>query len=161
MLSLLCFIIDFYFLDQRQQNEVQNEQRGANPKNGIDLFDLALADLDEDMEDEARRNSVGNAVAKRHKHARKERGNSLVIQLPAYPAVAAIIISMFIICFLTGEIEINIISGYLISNIRNLARGARVTQIILFVISFSFSLKSIICQGKPQQSGMLHIVTLL
>ena len=53
MLSLLCFIIDIYFLDQRQQNEVQNEQRVANPKNGIDLFDLALADLDEDMEDEA------------------------------------------------------------------------------------------------------------
>ena len=69
-------------LDKRQKNKVQNEQCGAYPKDRIDLFDLTLADLNKDVENESCRNTVGNAIAKSHKDTCEECGNCLVELAP-------------------------------------------------------------------------------
>ena len=69
-------------LQQSQQNKVQNEQCGADPENGVDLLDLALADLDKDEEDEACSDTVGNAIAEPHEDACEECGNCLIEVAP-------------------------------------------------------------------------------
>ena len=69
-------------LDKCQKNKVQNEQCGAYPKDRIDLFDLTLADLNKDVENESCRNTVGNAIAKSHKDTCEECGNCFVEIIP-------------------------------------------------------------------------------
>ena len=72
------------FLDESQQDEVQDKQSGDHPQDGMDLLGFALADLHDAIEDEAGGNAVGNAVAQSHEHACKESGNSLVKVVPFY-----------------------------------------------------------------------------
>ena len=69
-------------LDYRKENEVKHEQSGAYPENGVDLLYLALAYLNEYVEDKACGNTVGYAVAKSHKDTCEERGYSLVKVAP-------------------------------------------------------------------------------
>ena len=68
--------------DQRQKNKVQNEHCGADPKDGVDLLCLALADLYKDVEDKACRDTVGDAVAKCHEDTCKECGDRFVEVAP-------------------------------------------------------------------------------
>ena len=64
-------------LQQRQKHKVQYEQEGAYPENRMNLFCLLLADLYDAVEDKARRDTLGNAVAQSHHKAGEKCRNRL------------------------------------------------------------------------------------
>ena len=69
-------------LNNGQQDEVQNEQSSDHPQDGMDLFGLALAHLDNAVGDEAHGNAVGDAVAQGHENAGEEGGDGLADVVP-------------------------------------------------------------------------------
>ena len=71
-------LCDLVGSEQGQQDEVQDEQSGADPQDGVDLLDLAAADLHDAVEDEAGSDAIGDRVAQRHEDAGEESGYSLI-----------------------------------------------------------------------------------
>src|SRR5699024_2212653 len=53
--------------------EVNHEQYGYDPQQGMHVFDLAAGDLEDDIGDESGTDSCGDRVRQRHEHDRQER----------------------------------------------------------------------------------------
>ena len=69
-------------LQDGQQDEVQDEQDGSHPDDGMDLSRFLLTDLHDAVGNEAERDTIGNAVAQRHEQSCEERGNRFREVLP-------------------------------------------------------------------------------